>query len=131
MRHYHDLAVVAGSERELRGCWWSRDAALQAAIRFEPTNVWVMRHDGLSFSSGWYIDADAFTQHLASVAEDRYRERGLAGYLLRLRLRLAPGGGGRMATGRGAVRFLPDAGDAALMGDGVLPRPRLDRGGCR
>ncbi|MCY4450240.1 MAG: hypothetical protein OXE02_15500, partial [Chloroflexi bacterium] len=28
----------------------------------ELKNVWVKRHDGLLFASGWYIDADAFTQ---------------------------------------------------------------------
>ena len=46
---------------------------------FELKNVWVDRHDGLLFASGWYIDADAFTRMLVSVAVDRYRELGLAG----------------------------------------------------
>ena len=31
-------------------------------------NVWVERRDGPLFASGWYIDADAFTEHLVSVA---------------------------------------------------------------
>ncbi len=46
---------------------------------FELKNAWVMRHDGLLFGSGWYIDADAFTEQLVSVAVDKYRDVGLAG----------------------------------------------------
>ena len=45
----------------------------------ELKHVWVERHDGLLFASGWYIDADAFTEQLVSVAVDKYRELGLAG----------------------------------------------------
>ena len=45
----------------------------------ELKNVWVDRHDGLLFASGWYIDADEFTRMLVSVAVDKYRELGLAG----------------------------------------------------
>lgn len=44
----------------------------------ELKNVWVVRHDGLLFASGWYINADDFTKMLVSVAVDRYREGGLA-----------------------------------------------------
>ena len=43
----------------------------------ELKNVWVDRHDGLLFASGWYIDADEFTRMLVSVAVDKYRETGL------------------------------------------------------
>ena len=46
---------------------------------FELKNVWVERHDGLLFASGWYIDADEFTRTLVSVAVDKYRELGLTG----------------------------------------------------
>ena len=46
---------------------------------FELKNVWVEKHDGLLFASGWYIDADAFTEMLVAVAVDRFREEGLAG----------------------------------------------------
>ncbi len=46
---------------------------------FELKNVWVERHDGLLFGSGWYIDDDEFTKMLVSVAVDRFREGGLAG----------------------------------------------------
>ena len=45
----------------------------------ELKNVWVDRHDGLLFASGWYIDADEFTRMLVSVAVDKYRELGVAG----------------------------------------------------
>ena len=46
---------------------------------FELKNAWVMRHDGLLFGSGWYINADAFTEQLVSVSVDKYREIGLTG----------------------------------------------------
>ena len=45
---------------------------------FELKNVWVERRDGLLFASGWYIDADAFTRMLVSIAVDRFRAGGLA-----------------------------------------------------
>ena len=44
---------------------------------FELKNVWVDRHDGLLFASGWYIDADEFTKMLVSIAVDSFREGGL------------------------------------------------------
>ncbi len=44
---------------------------------FELKNVWVVRHDGLLFASGWYVDADEFTKQLVSIAVDRYRSGGL------------------------------------------------------
>ena len=43
----------------------------------ELKNVWVVRHDGLLFASGWYIDADEFTRKLVSVAVDKFRSGGL------------------------------------------------------
>ena len=45
----------------------------------ELKNVWVDRHDGMLFASGWYIDADEFARMLVSVAVDKYRDLGLAG----------------------------------------------------
>ncbi len=45
---------------------------------FELKNVWVMRHDGLLFASGWYITADDFTRKLVSLAVDSFRSGGLA-----------------------------------------------------
>lgn len=43
----------------------------------ELKNVWVVRHDGLLFASGWYIDADDFTRELVSVAVEKFRAGGL------------------------------------------------------
>ena len=44
---------------------------------FELKNVWVMKHDGLLFASGWYIGADELTRMLVSTAVDKHRELGL------------------------------------------------------
>ena len=44
---------------------------------FELKNVWVERRDGLLFASGWYIDADEFTEKLVSIAVDHFRKGGL------------------------------------------------------
>ncbi len=49
---------------------------------FELKNVWVERRDGLLFASGWYIDADAFTKQLVSVAVDKFSEIGLTGTMI-------------------------------------------------
>ena len=43
----------------------------------ELKNVYVKRRDGLLFALGWYIDADAFTRQLVTVAVDKYRQVGL------------------------------------------------------
>ncbi|MCY4448587.1 MAG: hypothetical protein OXE02_07045 [Chloroflexi bacterium] len=45
----------------------------------ELKNVWVVKHDGMLFASGWYIDADEFAKQLVSEAVDNYRDLGLAG----------------------------------------------------
>ena len=45
---------------------------------FELKNVWVEKHDGLLFASGWYIDADAFTEQLTAIGVEMYRLVGLA-----------------------------------------------------
>ena len=45
---------------------------------FELKNAWVMKHDGLLFGSGWYIDADEFTRMLVTLSVEKYREVGLA-----------------------------------------------------
>ena len=44
----------------------------------ELKNAWVVRHDGLLFGSGWYIDAEEFAMQLVSLSVDKYREVGLA-----------------------------------------------------
>ena len=42
-------------------------------------NAWVVKHDGLLFASGWYIDADEFTKFLVATAARVFREVGLEG----------------------------------------------------
>ena len=42
-------------------------------------NVWVVRHDGLLFASGWYINADEFTKSLVATAARVFSEVGLEG----------------------------------------------------
>ena len=46
---------------------------------FELKNAWVMRHDGLVFGSGWYVNADAFTQAMVDTAASVFRQVGLEG----------------------------------------------------
>ena len=43
----------------------------------ELKNVWVVRHDGMLFASGWYINADEFTKFLVATAARVFREVGL------------------------------------------------------
>ena len=45
----------------------------------ELKNVWAVRHDGLLFASGWYINADEFTKSLVATAARVFREAGLEG----------------------------------------------------
>ena len=40
-------------------------------------NVWVAKHDGLLFASGWHIIADEFTKSLVFAAVDKFRSAGL------------------------------------------------------
>ena len=40
-------------------------------------NAWVVRHDGLLFASGWYINADEFTKSLVFAAVNKFRSVGL------------------------------------------------------
>ena len=42
---------------------------------------WVVRHDGLLFASGWYIDTDSFLPELISEAAGHFREGGLEAIL--------------------------------------------------
>ena len=48
----------------------------------ELKNVWVVRHDGLLFASGWYINADEFTKFLVATAARVFREVGLEGTIV-------------------------------------------------
>ena len=40
-------------------------------------NAWVVRHDGLLFASGWYIDVDQFTKDIVGEVVDLYNSVGL------------------------------------------------------
>ena len=42
-------------------------------------NTWVVRHDGLLFGSGWYIDVDQFTKDLVADIVDLFSTVGLKG----------------------------------------------------
>ena len=44
----------------------------------ELKNAWVVRHDGLLFASGWYVNADDFTKSLVFAAVNKFRSVGLA-----------------------------------------------------
>ncbi len=48
---------------------------------FELKNAWVVRHDGLLFGSGWYIDTDEFAPQLFSAAAERFRSGGMDAFL--------------------------------------------------
>ena len=43
----------------------------------EYKHVWVVRHDGLLFASGWYVSADEFTKFFVDEAIARYHAEGL------------------------------------------------------
>lgn len=55
------------------------DDSSDAAFEFK--NAWVVRHDGLLFSSGWYISAEEFLPALIGEAAERFREGGLEAML--------------------------------------------------
>ena len=42
-------------------------------------NAWVVRHGGLLFGSGWYVDADEFTKSFVASAVSKYGAVGLEG----------------------------------------------------
>ncbi|WP_419923437.1 hypothetical protein [Candidatus Poriferisodalis sp.] len=48
---------------------------------FELKNAWVVRHDGLLFGSGWYVDFEQFLPALIGESADRFRVGGLEGIL--------------------------------------------------
>ena len=48
---------------------------------FELKNTWVMRHDGLLFGSGWYINTDEFVPQLISESAEHFRAGGLEAIL--------------------------------------------------
>ena len=42
-------------------------------------NAWVVRHDGLLFGSGWYVDADEFAKSFVAAAVSKFSAVGLEG----------------------------------------------------
>ena len=42
-------------------------------------NAWVVRHGGLLFGSGWYVDAEEFTKSFVAAAVSKFSEVGLEG----------------------------------------------------
>ena len=46
---------------------------------FELKNTWLLRHDGLLFGSGWYINVDGMPQAFVQAAVDAYINTGLEG----------------------------------------------------
>ena len=55
----------------------SGDSASGDFGELELKNVWVMRHDGLLFASGWYIGADEFARRLVTIALGQFQSGGL------------------------------------------------------
>ena len=48
---------------------------------FELKNAWVVRHDGLLFASGWYINTEEFVPQLISESAEHFRRGGLEAIL--------------------------------------------------
>ena len=48
---------------------------------FELKNAWVVRHDGLLFGSGWYINTDEFVPQLIAESADHFRRGGMEAIL--------------------------------------------------
>ena len=48
---------------------------------FELKNAWVIRHDGLLFGSGWYINTEEFVPRLISESAEHFRNGGLGDIL--------------------------------------------------
>ena len=51
------------------------DAAQRGAVEYK--HVWVVKHDGLLFGSGWYVSADEYTQSVVDDAIRMFEEQGL------------------------------------------------------
>ncbi|MDE0137661.1 MAG: hypothetical protein OXM57_03250 [bacterium] len=49
---------------------------------FELKNAWVIRHDGLLFGSGWYINTEEFVPQLISESAEHFRSGGLEAILV-------------------------------------------------
>ncbi len=51
------------------------DRTQKGAVEYK--HVWVVKHDGLLFGSGWYVAADEYTQSIVDDAIRRFEEEGL------------------------------------------------------
>ena len=49
----------------------------ESVHHYQLKRAWVVRHDGLLFGSGWYIDADDYTQALVATTVSKFRSVGL------------------------------------------------------
>ena len=45
--------------------------------QFQLKRAWIVRHDGLLFGSGWYINADDYTKALVDATVSKFRSAGL------------------------------------------------------
>ena len=57
----------------------SGDLGADYTGELELKNAWVVKHDGLLFASGWYVNADDFTKAMVSTAARVFRQAGLEG----------------------------------------------------
>ena len=57
----------------------SGDLGVGYTGELELKNAWVVKHDGLLFASGWYVNADEFTKAMVSTAARVFRQAGLEG----------------------------------------------------
>lgn len=53
------------------------EGALSDEGAFELKNAWVVRHDGLLFGSGWYINTEDFVPQLLTESAEHFRTGGL------------------------------------------------------
>ncbi len=51
---------------------------------YELKNTWVVKHDGLVFGSGWYINADDMTKAFVQATVDAYTNAGIEGVVASL-----------------------------------------------
>ena len=57
------------------------EGSLSDGSSFDLKNAWVVRHDGLLFGSGWYINIEEFVPQFISESAEHFREGGLEALL--------------------------------------------------
>ena len=55
----------------------SVNISLEGLSYVDLKNAWVVRHDGLLFGSGWYIDVDQFTEDIVAAVVEQFNSVGL------------------------------------------------------